>query len=954
MKTNYKILILLAIFMIVFVYKAVTPYETDEIILADSNINGDNKVNAQDYILIRKHIMGIKLTGERLKKADVNRDDSINSKDYILIRKAILSGKPITEVKPVTKYKVTFNANGGSVSTTSKEISSGDKYGEMPTPTRSEYKFVGWFTVKNGSFDYKYYSNKYSDLKKNFGTNEKALKEHWYIFGIKEGRTCSENNVSPLDTVKANITLYAGWEKLEKVKYKITFNANSGSVSTTSKEVTAGDKYGDMPTPTRSGYKFVGWFTVNSGSFDYEYYYNKYDDLKRAFGLNEESLRKHWFNNGLGEGRVCSKYNISKLDAVTSNVTLYAGWEALPYTIKFDANGGSVSTTSKEVKPGTAIGDMPTPTRDGYRFVGWFKVASGEFDYTYYSDVNSDLKRSFGYNEKKLKEHWYIYGRDEGRTCSKDSVTKLGTVTGNTTFYAGWERISDSFVITHYWGINSPYINDTQARYLKDAGFNLVMLSGGNYYKNHDAYVAGMGTALNKLNEYGLDAIVWGWTSPIHFGKSETDAMRESYIKQTINDFSKYSNVKEYYVGDEPPSQANFEAIDKIIDYIHKYDPGREGTMNLLPDGPHQGGDYRKDYLIPYAKNVSGNTLSFDRYVFDKSGGVDKAGLFKNLEEIYYVARDYEKVPTAIVLLTEHLNFKNLTRNDIAFEASVSLAYGMKRISYFTYSVDEITGDGFTNAMLNVNHDRTTHYYDVQSVNKWLKKLGNELYSTKMVEVYGFGEGNQMSYNKYDSSTTLTVSQSGLIAMFENKSYLLVNTAIANSKDNVFTFKSIDNVEFYDFETNKWTKLRNTSNSNYVIDTNKKQIIIKPGYCILLRGGNYWRSAGTWKTDNRGVHFVGPTGSEVKSDWVKSKGYWYYINSSGNMVTGWQQISKNGKTNWYYFDNSGELLYGWIKYNSHWYYTDSNGVMVANKCQKIGDSEFCFDSSGACYKGTGC
>ena len=57
------------------------------------DVNGDGKVNAQDYILIRKHIMGIKLTGNSLSMADVNKDNVINSKDYIAIRKIILNIK---------------------------------------------------------------------------------------------------------------------------------------------------------------------------------------------------------------------------------------------------------------------------------------------------------------------------------------------------------------------------------------------------------------------------------------------------------------------------------------------------------------------------------------------------------------------------------------------------------------------------------------------------------------------------------------------------------------------------------------------------------------------------------------------------------------------------------------------------------------------------------------------
>ena len=56
----------------------------------NGDINGDNKVNAADYLLIRKHIMGESLSGDRLNRADVNKDGKVNTKDYIAIRKIII------------------------------------------------------------------------------------------------------------------------------------------------------------------------------------------------------------------------------------------------------------------------------------------------------------------------------------------------------------------------------------------------------------------------------------------------------------------------------------------------------------------------------------------------------------------------------------------------------------------------------------------------------------------------------------------------------------------------------------------------------------------------------------------------------------------------------------------------------------------------------------------------
>ena len=51
----------------------------------------------------------------------------------------------------------------------------------------------------------------------------------------------------------------------------VTFNANGGSVSQTSKEVTYGTNYGTLPTPTKSGSTFLGWSSLPSGYRQVEY-----------------------------------------------------------------------------------------------------------------------------------------------------------------------------------------------------------------------------------------------------------------------------------------------------------------------------------------------------------------------------------------------------------------------------------------------------------------------------------------------------------------------------------------------------------------------------------------------------------------------------------------------------------------------------------------------------------
>ena len=50
--------------------------------------------------------------------------------------------------------------------------------------------------------------------------------------------------------------------------------------------------------------------------------------------------------------------------------------------VTFDANGGTVSETERNVEEGTKIGSLPTPTRTDYSFDGWFTSASGGTEVT--------------------------------------------------------------------------------------------------------------------------------------------------------------------------------------------------------------------------------------------------------------------------------------------------------------------------------------------------------------------------------------------------------------------------------------------------------------------------------------------------------------------------------------------------------------------------------------------
>ena len=50
----------------------------------------------------------------------------------------------------LNEFTVSFDANGGSSATASKEVIYGEAYGTLPAPTRTGYTFNGWFTTQTG------------------------------------------------------------------------------------------------------------------------------------------------------------------------------------------------------------------------------------------------------------------------------------------------------------------------------------------------------------------------------------------------------------------------------------------------------------------------------------------------------------------------------------------------------------------------------------------------------------------------------------------------------------------------------------------------------------------------------------------------------------------------------------------------------------------------------------
>ena len=54
------------------------------------DVNGDGKVNAVDYMMIKKYVEN-KLTEEQMKAADINGDGVVDEADYIAVKNKTLN-----------------------------------------------------------------------------------------------------------------------------------------------------------------------------------------------------------------------------------------------------------------------------------------------------------------------------------------------------------------------------------------------------------------------------------------------------------------------------------------------------------------------------------------------------------------------------------------------------------------------------------------------------------------------------------------------------------------------------------------------------------------------------------------------------------------------------------------------------------------------------------------------
>lgn len=290
-------------------------------------------------------------------------------------------------------YTVKYDSNGGngSMADTVHKYYKSDKMDGViklrkNTFTKTGYKFQGWYLTRviNKEIYYLY-------------DNWQWYKEGVQPSGTKKCLYEDERRTSNATTVdKDVITAVAQWSP---ITYTIKYDGNgadSGVMENTThiyhaSSAESGVVHLRKNTFKKSGYSFSGWVFSKKINGETYYLYNngQYNNLQ-WYKDNEQpaGVEKYIYNDSEG---TC---NATTIDGDT--ITAIAQWKK-QYTLSFDANGGTVSETTRTVLEGSQVGSLPTPTKEGYRFYGWYAISNNsdwQTSYLIWSDhtLKQDLK----------------------------------------------------------------------------------------------------------------------------------------------------------------------------------------------------------------------------------------------------------------------------------------------------------------------------------------------------------------------------------------------------------------------------------------------------------------------------------------------------------------------------------------------------------------------------------
>ena len=295
-------------------------------------------------------------------------------------------------------YTITFKDGETVLATIGKDY--GTEITAPENPTKEGYTFAGWDTeipatmpAENMTIQAKWTVNKYTIT---FKDGETVLKSSTQDYGTAI--------TAPTDLTRVGYT-FAGWDQTvpgtmpaeDMVltarwtvnRYTITFKDGDEVISAVTRDYAAAVKA--PADPTKEGYTFAGWdqtipatMPAENMTIQARWTVNRYtitfvtnggttaapmkQDYGTALTLPTPTKDGYGFGGWYTDQNCTKRFTANTMPA--ENTTLYAKWNIGEYTLTFDTDGGSVIAPISQ-KYGTAVTAPENPIKEGYTFAGW-------------------------------------------------------------------------------------------------------------------------------------------------------------------------------------------------------------------------------------------------------------------------------------------------------------------------------------------------------------------------------------------------------------------------------------------------------------------------------------------------------------------------------------------------------------------------------------------------------
>ncbi len=348
----------------------------------------------------------------------------------VVLPKGTTGDKAYTANWKVITYTIALGANGGEDLAAISYTIESDPI-KLPTPERKGYEFRGWFgddidgtqtevIIPTGSTGDRTYIafwrviNYFIELRQSYGdwmqnipyTVEEEVKlpiptreGYEFIGWVGEDIINAQKEVT-IPRGSTGFRLYAAHWALEN--YTITLDTSGGNALDNIRYTVKSDPI-ILPTPTRNGYEFVGWtgegittpqteviiptgstgnkaYTANWKAIEYTITldtnggpavspikYTVEDSFTLPYLLRTGYEFVGWTLDGSG---MIPATPLIIYYGTTGDLHYKAEWRLAEYTITMDLDGGSGQEKMVYTMTDEDF-ELPTPTRNGYEFVGW-------------------------------------------------------------------------------------------------------------------------------------------------------------------------------------------------------------------------------------------------------------------------------------------------------------------------------------------------------------------------------------------------------------------------------------------------------------------------------------------------------------------------------------------------------------------------------------------------------